>query len=104
MELNEAIEKLNKAGLIAEAKVDPYPIYREKYDWLVDALLERGFEGTDVVDRPGAFYVLVPSPAYGDVKIHYSIKNDTFTISNEKHGNFKTFGEDEIDEIAEYLE
>ena len=104
MELNEAITELEEHGYVVEAKIDPYPIYCDKYEWLVDALLERGFEGTKLVDRPMAFYVTVPSPAYGNVMIHYSIKDKTFTISNNKYGNFKSFDEDEIDDIAEYLE
>ena len=102
MELNEAITELEEHGYLVEANVDPYPIYRKKYEWIKDELLWHGFEGTKVIDRPMAFYVKVPSVGYGDVMIHYSIKDKTFTISDE-HGIIETFPEDESDELADFL-
>ena len=104
MELNEAIERLSKAGLICEAD-DPYTIMRKKLEDLENELLIQGFKAK-LVDRPGAFYVkVVDAPSCGNVVINYSIKDKSFTISDYDKV-LRTYKEDEMDyfnKIVEYL-
>lgn len=103
MDLKEAVQRLENAGLICESD-DPYIIMYKKLKELENELLIQGFKAK-LIDRPGAFHVKVDSPSYGPVEINYSIKDKSFTISNYEEV-FRTYKEQnmtDFDSIVEFL-